>query len=89
MTPVEMLTLAPLAALVVILGLLPGIVLDLIRGSVATSLADVGTGQAIAIDPAAVAIGLGIIVAVIVIRLITLRPRGPAAETSAVPEPVA
>jgi hypothetical protein len=49
----------------------------------------VGTGQAIAVDPAAVAIGLGIIVAVVVIRLITLRPGGPAAETSAVAEPVA
>jgi len=89
MTPVEVLTLAPLAALVVILGLLPGIVLDLIRGSVATSLADVGTGQAIAVDPAAVAIGLGIIVAVVVIRVITLRPGGPATETAAVAEPAA
>jgi NADH-quinone oxidoreductase subunit M len=89
MTPVEMLTLAPLAALVVILGLLPGIVLDLIRSSVTTSLADVGTGQAIALDPAAVAIGLGIIVAVVVIRLITLRPGRPAGDTTAVAEPVA
>ena len=89
MTPVEVLTLAPLAALVVILGLLPGIVLDLIRGSVGASLADVGTGQAIAVDPALVAIGLGIIVAVVVIRLIALRPGGPAVETPAVPEPVA
>ncbi|HYN69627.1 MAG TPA: NADH-quinone oxidoreductase subunit M [Candidatus Eisenbacteria bacterium] len=87
MTPVEVLTLAPLAALVVIFGLLPGILLDLIRGSVGTSLADVGTGQAIAIDPVLVVIGLGIVVAAVVIRLITLRSGGPAVETPALAEP--
>ena len=34
MTPTEILTLAPLAALTVVFGLFPGLVLDLIRGSV-------------------------------------------------------
>ena len=32
MTPTEILTLAPLAALIVVFGLFPGLVLDLIRG---------------------------------------------------------
>ncbi len=40
--PVEILTLAPLGALVVVLGLLPGLILGLINGSVADVLASVG-----------------------------------------------
>ncbi|HET7472747.1 MAG TPA: NADH-quinone oxidoreductase subunit M [Candidatus Limnocylindrales bacterium] len=40
MTAVEILTLAPLAALTVVFGLFPGLVLDLVKGSVATVLAD-------------------------------------------------
>ena len=38
MTPTEILTLAPLAALTVVFGLFPGLVLDLIRGSVTSTL---------------------------------------------------
>ena len=38
MRPVEAMTLVPLAALVVILGLFPGLVLGLINGSVDTTL---------------------------------------------------
>jgi len=40
--PVEILTLAPLGALVVVLGLLPGLILGLIDGSVTDVLASVG-----------------------------------------------
>ncbi len=69
---VEILTLAPLGALVVAFGLFPGILLDIIDGSVTRSLADVGTGSAIAIDPVFVAAALGAIAAVIVIRIATL-----------------
>src|SRR4051812_47660305 len=39
MRPVEALTVVPLAAMVVVLGLFPGLVLNLISGSVATALA--------------------------------------------------
>jgi NADH-quinone oxidoreductase subunit M len=46
MTPVEILTLAPLAALTVVFGLFPGLVLDLVRGSVTTVLGDVGRQSA-------------------------------------------
>ena len=43
MTPTEILTLGPLAALVVVFGLFPGLVLDLVQGSVdASSSRDVG-----------------------------------------------
>jgi len=68
----EILTLAPLGALVVAFGLFPGILLDIVDGSVSRSLADVGTGSAIALDPVFVAAALGAIAAVIVIRIATL-----------------
>ncbi len=44
MEPIEILTLAPLAALVVLFGLFPGLVLDLVSGTVVTVLADVSVG---------------------------------------------
>jgi len=71
-SPVEILTLAPLGALVVVFGLFPGILLDIMNGSVTRALADVRTGTAIAIDPIFLAGALGILVAVIVIRVATL-----------------
>jgi len=52
MRPIEAMTLVPLGALVVILGLYPGLVLDLIGGSVDTTLAAVS-------QVAPLALGLG------------------------------
>src|SRR5439155_12725964 len=49
MTPTEILTLAPLAALTVAFGLFPGLVLDLVSGSVPAVLAHAGRQGAIAI----------------------------------------
>jgi NADH-quinone oxidoreductase subunit M len=74
MTPVEVLTLAPLGALVVAFGLFPGVLLDLVRAPVLSTI-DAANGEAIAVDPVIVAIGLGLVVAVIVARLLALRPR--------------
>ena len=71
-TPTEILTLAPLGALVVAFGLFPGILLDIMDGTVTRSLADVGTGTAIRIDPVFVAAALGALVAIIVVRVVTL-----------------
>jgi NADH-quinone oxidoreductase subunit M len=51
MTPTEILTLAPLAALVVVFGLFPGLVLDLVKGSVVNVLADAAREGPIAIVP--------------------------------------
>jgi NADH-quinone oxidoreductase subunit M len=86
-TPVEILTLAPLGALVVALGFFPGIVLHLISGPADVALGYVAQAQAIAIDPLWVAAGLGLIVAVVAIRFASLRPssgaRTPAAEAAA------
>jgi NADH-quinone oxidoreductase subunit M len=84
MNATEILTLAPLGALVVAFGLFPGILLDLVRQPVQSTLAAVAGKTAIAVDPLVVAIGLGIVAAVIVIRVLALRPRTPAAgETAA------
>ncbi len=77
MTATEILTLAPLAALVVVFGLFPGILLELIKGSVDTTLADAAVGTAIAVDPLLVALGLGTVAAVVAARLIALRPGRP------------
>src|SRR5215216_5273633 len=51
MTPIEILTLAPLSALVVILGVFPGLALDLVAGSVRTVLEDVRDVPAVPISP--------------------------------------
>ena len=51
MTPTEILTLAPLGALVVVFGLFPGLVLDLVRRLGDDVLADVGREGAIALAP--------------------------------------
>ncbi len=75
-SPVEILTLAPLGALVVAFGLFPGIVLTLIDGSATSALNDAARGTAIAIDPLVVAAGLGLLAAVVVARIVTL-PFGP------------
>ncbi len=71
-SPVEILTVAPLAALVVAFGLFPGILLDLIDGSVTSALDAAASGTAIAIDPLVLAIGFGLIAAVVVVRIVTL-----------------
>jgi NADH-quinone oxidoreductase subunit M len=77
-SPVEILTLAPLAAMVVAFGFFPGILLDLVRQPIADTMASMSTARAIAIDPALVALGIGIVVAVVAARLLTLRPAQPA-----------
>ncbi len=74
MTATEVLTLAPLGALVVVFGLFPGILLQLIEGPAKVALAAVGKGSAITIDPLFVAAGLGFVAAVIAARVFALRP---------------
>jgi NADH-quinone oxidoreductase subunit M len=74
MTATEVLTLAPLGALVVVFGLFPGILLDLVAFPVADTLGSANAGTAIAVDPLLVAIGLGAVAAVVAGRLFTLRP---------------
>ena len=72
MTPIEILTLAPLGALVVVFGVAPGLLLDLIEGSVANVLADVTTGSPISISPEVTFIAIGIPIAYVLIRMFYL-----------------
>jgi len=70
MTPVEILTLAPLGALVVIFGVFPGLLLDLIMGTVTETLAFGRAGTPIAVPQEVVIGGIGILVAGIVARIV-------------------
>jgi NADH-quinone oxidoreductase subunit M len=82
-TPIELLTLTPLATLVVVLGLFPSLVLHLIEGPVAGALSDVEPVPPAAIDPV-----VPVIVGVVLLAIVTFRVLaiiGPAAEPA---EPV-
>jgi NADH-quinone oxidoreductase subunit M len=68
---IEILTLAPLAALVVVFGIFPGLLLDLIAGSVTNVLADVASQPAIEVAPQAAAIAILVPVIYVVVRVIT------------------
>jgi len=70
MSPIEILTLTPLAILVVIFGIQPGLLLDLIGGTVTSVLAEVQPATAIAVPTEIVAILLGLIVVGIVARIV-------------------
>jgi NADH-quinone oxidoreductase subunit M len=69
MTPVEILTLAPLGALVVIFGLQPGLLLNLVSGTVSETLRSVAPSAPIAI-PTTIVVGLLAILAALVLARI-------------------
>jgi NADH-quinone oxidoreductase subunit M len=73
-TATEILTLAPLGALVVVFGFFPGILLNLIAQPVTATLAGAAAASPIAVDPLWVAVGLGLVVAVVALRFASLRP---------------
>jgi NADH-quinone oxidoreductase subunit M len=69
MTPVEILTLAPLGALVVIFGIQPGLLLDLVSSTVTETLAAVRPSAPIAV-PTTVVVGLlAILLALVIARI--------------------
>jgi NADH-quinone oxidoreductase subunit M len=70
MTPIETLTLVPLATLIVVFGVQPGLLLGLIQGSVEGVLEAAATGAAIPIGTEVVVIGLGLVVALVVARTV-------------------
>jgi NADH-quinone oxidoreductase subunit M len=72
MTPVEILTLVPLATLIIAFGIQPGLLLTLIQGSVRDYLASAQTGQAIALGPEVVVIGLVLIVLLVLGRTVAV-----------------
>jgi NADH-quinone oxidoreductase subunit M len=70
MTPVEVLTLVPLATLIVVFGIQPGLLLDLVQGSVDATLAAVEGGSPIAVAPEVVAVAIGLVVILVAVRTI-------------------
>jgi NADH-quinone oxidoreductase subunit M len=67
---IEVLTLTPLAALVVVFGIFPGLVLDLIAGSVTKVLADVAAQPAIEVAPEVAAVAILIPIIYVIVRVI-------------------
>src|SRR5207244_11760694 len=74
--------------LVVVFGIFPGLVLDLVNGSVHTVLDDASKGTAVAVPPIVPVAALAIIAAVIVARVLAAANRR-APETGLVPEAAA
>ena len=70
MTPIEILTLGPLAALTVVFGLFPGLVLDVVKGSVALVLGDVGRQPAVELSPQTVVVLVALPILYVIGRLI-------------------
>jgi NADH-quinone oxidoreductase subunit M len=70
MTPAEVLTVAPLAALIVVFGLFPGLVLDLVHGSVTAVLADAAREGSIALPTQTAVVLVALPILYVVGRLI-------------------
>jgi NADH-quinone oxidoreductase subunit M len=70
MTPAEVLTVAPLAALIVVFGLFPGLVLDLVHGSVTAVLADAAREGSIALPTQTAVVLIALPILYVVGRLI-------------------
>jgi NADH-quinone oxidoreductase subunit M len=77
MTPVEILTLAPLGALVVIFGVQPGLLLHLFPSTIEETLIAVEPSAPIAIPTEVVAVALGLLLVFVIARVgwVLLRPR--------------
>jgi NADH-quinone oxidoreductase subunit M len=70
MTPTEILTIGPLAALTVVFGLFPGLILDLVKGSVTLVLSDVGREGSVVLAPETAVILIAVPILYVVGRLI-------------------
>jgi NADH-quinone oxidoreductase subunit M len=76
MTPVEILTLVPLATLIVVFGVQPGLLLDLVQVTVADYLVAAEAGSAIAVGPEVVIAGIALVVVLILARIGWVLARG-------------
>jgi NADH-quinone oxidoreductase subunit M len=77
----EILTVAPLAALVVAFGVFPGLLLNVIDGSVTVTLRDASAGAPITVEPWLLVVGLAVVAGAVLLRITTLP--GEAAEAAA------
>jgi NADH-quinone oxidoreductase subunit M len=88
MTPIEILTLVPLATLIVVFGVQPGLLLNLVQGTVRETLAAAEAATPYAVATNVVVIGIAIIVVAVLARIaFALRPGRP--DRPGTPTPVA
>ncbi len=91
MEPIEILTLVPLATLIVVFGVQPGLLLGLVSGTVRSTVEAGAAGSAIAIDPTVAALAIGLLVAGVIARtgwaLVSAGTRGGSAAADAGPGP--
>ncbi|HYH92725.1 MAG TPA: NADH-quinone oxidoreductase subunit M [Candidatus Saccharimonadales bacterium] len=73
--PIEILTLVPLATLVVVFGIQPGLLLDLIDGSVDATLAAAASGIAFEVSGTLVVAGIVLVVAGVAARILWVLAR--------------
>jgi NADH-quinone oxidoreductase subunit M len=76
MTPTEIVTLVPLATLIVVFGIQPGLLLELVQGSVVDTMAAIRDGSPIAIGPEVVVIALGAIIVLVAARTFVVATGG-------------
>jgi NADH-quinone oxidoreductase subunit M len=76
MTPTEILTLVPLATLIVVFGVQPGLLLELVQGSVVDTMGAIRDGAPIAIGPEVVVIALGAIIVLVAARTFVVATAG-------------
>jgi NADH-quinone oxidoreductase subunit M len=83
MEPIEILTLVPLATLIVVFGVQPGLLLDLVEGTVAATVDAGAGGSAIAVDPLVPVVAVALLVVGVVARTgwALLHPSAPASPT--------
>ena len=85
MTPVEILTLVPLGALVVAFGVQPGLLLDLVKGTVADTVASGAAGAPIAIPTELVVLLLTLLIVGVVARTVYALLASRSSTTAVVP----
>jgi NADH-quinone oxidoreductase subunit M len=83
MTPVEILTLVPLATLIVVFGIQPGLLLDLVQVTVIDLLRAAEAGEALAVGPEVVIALVALVVVAVLARIGWVLARG--GESSAAP----
>ena len=76
MTPTEILTLVPLATLIVVFGIQPSLLLELVQGSVVDTMVAIRDGAPIAIGPEVVVIALGAIIVLVAARTFVVATAG-------------
>jgi len=69
MTPAEVLTLVPLATLIVLFGVQPGLLLDLVQGTVRETLDAAEAGTALTVGPDVVIVGVAVLLLAIAVRI--------------------